>query len=484
MKRLSFLIAIIFCLQLGFPSLVQSAGEGSVGVKELNFVFVHGAAGTACVTQLLADSVLEQISDYIRNYEQANPGVKVRVNTLNRCYPDDVDLDTWADNIAKSVDKYLPGKGTVILVGHSMGGKSAIHAVAKNVGNLADRVALVVTINTPIKRLDKYQVAAGGSFVDLCRAVWLLRPDRGACTSVAYYDSSEEAKWVSENKHWLDFISGEDAPLSKQFDYGGVDPYPRDMDDGALPISAQYSDGADVVYYGEYGHTDFSHSNEAADFMASEILQYIFGGSIGCSVFARGGSFEHRAGGLMGTDFWQDLIGDTLAGSGTLWHWNQSYTQWQEWEDVVEYCPPAYEKYKRSRYEINRVESSAVFTSIEESRWLDADNPEDFRLYLRTRAAPRNSLQVDWNIYRQESLPLETKRDRYEVAIVAGTPLTGIESALWATDDPRDLRAQVWSQAERPFRWFKAEWKVYYKENRQRKVIDEIPVLPEAIPVR
>ena len=484
MKRLSLLVTIALCLQLGFSGPVESATERSVEVKELNFVFLHGAGGVPCTQQLLADTILEQLPEYILDYEQANPGIKVRVDTLNRCYPNDVDIDTWAENIASSIDKHLPGKGNLILIGHSMGGKSAIYAVARNIGNLADKVALVVTINSPIKSLDRYPVAGGGPFLNYCRARWLLRSDRGVCTSVAGYDSSEDGGWVGDNKHWLAFISSEGAPLSQQFDYGGVDPYPRDMDDGALPLSAQFSDGADVVYYGEYGHSDFGVLNEVADFMTGEILQYIFGGSIECSVLARGGSFEHKAGGLLGTDYWQDIAGDVLARSGRLWHWNQSYTEWQEWEDVVEYYPPTYEKDRRSRYEISRVRSSAVFTSIEESRWLEPDNPEDFCLYLRTRAAPRNYLQVDWNIYRQRLLPMETKRDRYEVRIVAGTPLAGVRGVSWATDDPRDLRLQIRSWAERPFRWFEAEWSVYYKENRQRSVIDEIPALLEAAPVR
>lgn len=479
MKRLSFLIAFVLCLQLVFSGTVASATEAPIEVKELNFVFIHGAGGYPCALQLLADTIVEQMPEYILEYEQANPGTRVRFNTLNRCYPSDVDIDTWAQNIASSIDNYLPGKGALVLIGHSMGGKSALYAVAKNVGNLADRVALVVTINSPIKPMENYSITGGGSFLNYCRARW-LRSDRGVCDSAAYYDSSEDGRWVSDNKHWLAFVSSENAPLSEQCDYGGVDGYPRDMDDGVLPLSAQYSDSADVVYYGEYTHTDFGNSNEAGEFMAGEILQYIFGGVIECSVFVKDGSFEHEAGGLFGTDYWQDLVGDVLAQSGKLWHWNQSYTRWQQWEDVVEYSPPTYEKYKRSRYEISRVRSSAIFTRIEDSHWLETDNPEDFRLYVQTRAAPRNYVQVDWNIYRQDLLPVETKRDHYEVEIVAGTPLTYISDVSWATEDPRDLRLQIWSRAERPFRWFEANWRAYCKENRQRKVIDEIPTLPEA----
>jgi hypothetical protein len=296
--------------------------------------------------------------------------------------------------------------------------------------------------------------------------------------SVATYDSSEDGKWVSQNRHWLAFISGENAPLSPQFDYGGVDPFPRDMDDGALPMSAQYSDGADVIYYGEYGHSDFHIIKEVADFMAGEILQYIFGGTVQCSVLARDGGFEHKAASLLGTDYWQDTIGEVLGESSFLWHWNPSYTKWQEWQDTVEYNPPTYENELRSKFEVSREQSAPFFTSIKEVRWLSPDNPADCRLYLRTSAAPRNSIQVDYSIYVQGLLPEETKRDHYEIEIVAGTPMAEINQGSWLNDNTRDLRAGVSSRAERPFRWFEAKWRVYYQESRQRNVIDEIPAVP------
>ncbi len=477
MKWLPLTLATVLCLQLGYSVPAQAAAESLTGTKELNFVFLHGAGGNACSLQLLADTMQERLAAYVHSYEQANPGIKVKVNVLNRCYPNNVDIATWADNIASTIAKYLPGEGKIILIGHSMGGKAATYAVAKNMCDLAHRVVLVVTINSPIKPLETYSFAGGGSFLTFCRAA-LLNVDRGVCSSVASYDSSEDGKWVGQNSHWLAFISGENAPLSKQFDYGGIDAFPRDMDDGAIPISAQYSDGADVVYYGEHGHNDFGISDEVANSMAAEILRYIFGGTIECSVLARDGGFGHKAGWGLGTDYWRDLVGDVLGKSGRLWHWNQSYTRWQEWEDVVEYYPPTYEKYKRSRYEARLVKSSKIFTRIGKLHWLEPDNPEDCRLYLQTKAAPRNYIQVDWHIYLQGLLPSGTKRDHYEVRITAGTPLAGVGQVSWATDDPRDLRIEIWSHAESPFRWFQIEWKVFYKENRQRNVIDEIPALP------
>jgi hypothetical protein len=122
------------------------------------------------------------------------------------------------------------------------------------------------------------------------------------------------------------------------------------------------------------------------------------------------------------------------------------------------------------------VNSFPLLTGIKESRWLNADNPEDCRIYLQTRAAPRNSVQVGWTVYQQGLLPLGIERDHYEVEIATGTPLTNIGHVSWETADTRDVRLRIWSEAESPFRWFKAQWRVYFKESRQRKVIDEIPV--------
>ncbi len=470
-RRLTWLTAVGLCLQIALFSSAQSAPEEPTRVKELNFVFLHGAPGNVCSVQLLSDSIMAQLAEYILDYEKAHPGTKIRVNMLKRCYPNNVDVHTWATNIADSVDKYF-SKRNLILIGHSMGGKAALYAVARNVGGLAEKVALVVTINSPVKTLYQYYFTGGVSISDYWQARWFLPSDQGTIGSVAYYDSSQDGKWVASNKHWLALISGEAAPQSKQFDVGGVDPLPKNMDDVIIPISAQYSDGADVIYYGEHGHNDFANLDSVAGSVAEQILRYIFGGSIECSVFAKGGVFEHRANWLPLTNSWEDIVGEVPASSGQLWHWNESYTKWQEWEDVVGECTPQDE---RSHYEINRVRSSVLFTSIEELRWLNPDNPEDCRLYLRTKAAPRNYLQVDWNTYGQGLLPPGTKRDRYEVEIVAGTPLAAVEGVSWLTSNPRDLRLLLQSNAEGPFRWFKAEWRTYFKESRERKVIDEIP---------
>jgi pimeloyl-ACP methyl ester carboxylesterase len=466
---------LILCFQLSFISPVRSDTNTSAEiVKELNFVFLHGGGGVSCTQQLLADTLLEKIPEYIQEYNLADPGTRIKVNILNRCYPGDVDIETWANNVADSIEKHLPSLGKIILVGHSMGGKVALYTAANDIGGIADRVALVVTIDSPILKMEEYKVTGGGSFIQYCQARW-LSSDIGICNSIAFYDSTADGKWVAENRHWLALISAESSPLSSEFNYGGVDPYPRDMDDGAIPLTAQYTDDADVVYYGGYYHSDFGTSDEVAELISGNILKYIFGGLIECSVFADSGTLTHKARRLLGTDYWQDTTRDVIANRGTLWHRNKSFSQWQEWEDIVTYDARDEDR-KRSRFEVARSRSSTIFTGIEESRWFDPENPSDFRLYIRSKAPPGGVIRIDWNIYRRDLLPVGVKRNHYEIEITAGTSLSGISDVSWASDDPRDTRLQISSQAESPFRWFESAWRVYSSEKRQRKIIDEIPV--------
>jgi pimeloyl-ACP methyl ester carboxylesterase len=471
-KYLSIIVVAVMCLQAGYFSPVASAQSQPV-VKELNFVFLHGAAGNPCGPQLLADSIMAQIPDFINTYQKAHPNIEVKVDMLNRCYPNDVDVETWADNIAETVNKYFAGKDNLIFIGHSMGGKSALCAVAHNVGNLSEKTAMVVTINTPVKNLSRYQLVGGGSFTDFCRAGWLILPDRGVCGSVGSYDSSADGLWVGQHKHWLAFISGENAPLSGQFDYGGVDPYPRNMDDGALPMSAQYSEGADVIYYGEHGHSDFTSMPNLANSMASQILAYIFDGTVECSALVRDGSWQHKAGLLLGTEVWQDTVGDKLGDSSYVFHWNPTLGV-QKWEDIIDYVPPTYENQLRSRFEITVKKSAPFLASLVEARWLSPDDPSDCRLYIKTRAAAQNYIQVNYKIYVQGLLPESVNRDHYEIEITAGTPMAEINSASWQTENLQDLRVLVSSRAEKPFRWYQAAWRVYKQVSVQRNVIDEL----------
>jgi pimeloyl-ACP methyl ester carboxylesterase len=467
-------LAVIVLLLQCFPWSALASPESTQQVKQLNFVFLHGLDKTSYSMQLLADSITEQAQAYVSDFEHTNPGTKIQINMLQRSYPNDVDIATWADNIADSVIEHFTGKGDLIIIGHSMGGKAALYAVAHNIKKLADLTTMVVTINSPVKNLDSYYVSGGGSVTNYIHARWLLS-DQGVSASIGSYDSSNDGQLVSQNKHWLAFLSAESAPLSPQFDINGIDGYPHDMDDGLVPISAQYSEDCDAVYYGEWGHDDLSKRPEVAGYIADQVLLYLFGGTIESPVLAKSGVFEHHAGWFPVKYHWKDELGEIPGASGVISHTNSSFFKWQEWEDIVGESSAGS---LRSNYEVRSVGSLPLLTSIKETRWLDSDNPTDLKLYVKTRAAPRRSVQVQWNILQNDLLPSETKRDHYEIKIIDGTSLSGIPRALWVTDNVSDTRLQVWSQAEGPFRWYKAEWKVYSQESRSRKVIDEIPVRP------
>ena len=362
-KKFALLITVAVLIHIGVSTPVQSAPEDAIRVKELNFVFLHGVGSHSCSLQLLEDVMVKQLTTYVADYERTHPDTKIQVNILKRCYPSNVDINTWADNVADSINEHLSGRKNLIFIGHSMGGKTALNIVAKDVGGLSGKTAMVVTINSPIKSLQDYYFTAGNSMSAFYQTQWLVL-DQGVSDTVTFYDSSKDGQWVAKNKHWLAFISAESAPLSDQYNFAGVDPLPRNMDDDIIPISAQYADGADVIYYGEQSHTDYSSEDEVAGFIAGQILRYIFGGRIECSVFAGQGIIEHKADWLLGKDYWEDVVGEVLVDSGTVQNKNESFFRWQEWEDTVgDYDADVI----RSSFSVKRV-SIPFFTSIKESR--------------------------------------------------------------------------------------------------------------------
>jgi hypothetical protein len=471
-KGFGVLVMVAILLPHNLSNAAPALTEGTTQIKELNFVFLHGMGGNPCTLQHLSDWITKRVSDYIYLYEEKNPGTKVKVNMMSRCYPGYCDIDKWANNIVESINTNFKDKDNLIIIGHSMGGKAALYAVAKNIGGLASKVSTVVTINSPIKNLGGYYAPGGGPVLKYC-STGLLGSDEGVCSSLTSYDSSDDGKWVAKNCHWMAFISAENAPLSTQFDRSGVDAWPRDMDDGIVPISAQYADGADVIYYGEQAHSALGTSDETAEFIANQIIRYLFGYPVDCCVFSRNNTFNQSADWLLGKDHWDQVVGEIVAASGILRHTNESFVQWKQWEDTVgEIIPEA----QRSNSIVRQL-SFPLLTSIKEARWITSNEPEDCRLYLRVGAAPRTTVEVNWAVYRSPLLPEGMKRAYYEVNITDGTPLVAITQVAWASKDNRDLRLRIRSEADSPFRWFDAEWRVYYYETRQKRIIDEIPAV-------
>ncbi len=470
---LAAVLGMVLAAIPGHPAQAATAGE-----KELNFVFLHGMGATAASMQSLADTIEERAQPRVSAYQQANPGLVVKLNVLLRSYPNNVDAKTWAENVAADVKTHFAGKTDLILVGHSMGGKAALYGVAHNSGGLGDLTDLVVTIDTPVKDLNAYHIVGGGTVTDYIRTSRVISDD-GVATSLGTYDSSEDGLEVGTKKHWLALIASESAPLSPEFDFSGLDPYPQDMDDGLVPISAQYAPGADTVYYGEHGHSDFSDHPDITGYVADKILTYVFGGQIAISAEDGSGTFEHHAGFLPFTYRWSDRLGETVGGSGVFSHTNDSLLRWQSWNDVVGACSPGS---RPSRYQIS-LTSFPFLTRLTRQSWANPKDTSDCSIEIGSKAAPKTRVKAKWKIIEYRPLPNGAKRDHYEIKVVEGTPVVGIIAASWISADPGDARIASSSRAEGPFRWFRAEYRVFSQKTVDRNIIDQIPArAPVTIP--
>jgi hypothetical protein len=242
------------------------------------------------------------------------------------------------------------------------------------------------------------------------------------------------------------------------------------MDDGLVPISAQYSAGADAVYYGDHGHSDFSDYPDVTVIIADQVLRYIFGGTIATSTPDSGGTFEHHAGFLPFTYRWNDRLGETIGASGIISHTNGSLFSWETWAEIVGACSPGS---LPASFHVN-LTSIPLLTRLGQAGWASPADPTNCGLNIVTRAAPKSQVTVKWKILEHKPLPQGVSRDHYEITVTAGTPVVGITSASWLTDNLTDVRLNARSQAEGPFRWFKAEFRVFYQQPVQRKLIDDI----------
>jgi len=243
-----------------------------------------------------------------------------------------------------------------------------------------------------------------------------------------------------------------------------------------VPISAQYAPGGDVVYYGDHGHSAFVSNAEVAGVLADDILRYIFGDSIRISIPGYDQGVEHHAGWFPFTYRWDDLIGETGRTSGNISHTNPSFFKWQEWEDIIDYAP----NNSRSSFTTSRI-SIPFLTAVKEVRWWNSDDPNDSRLYIKTRAAPRTTVRVEWNVLQYVSLPPDVSRDHYEIEVTGGVALAEIRRAFWLSDNVSDPRVQIGSQAEGPFHWFTCNVKVFFQREQQRKLIDGFSVQKSAV---
>ena len=462
-------VFLVLFIQLALVRSVcqaQIQAQTTTQTKDLAFVFLHGMGGNPGTFQLLSDSIVDKLPAYVRGFEQKNPDVIILAadETLIRQYPNYVDIDTWANNIATSINKYFPYKN-LVLVGHSMGGKAALYMTAHNIGNISDRIAAVVTINSPVKKLSGYYTIGGANFF---QEKFLLTQDRGVIKSLETYDASADGKWVAEHKHWLALCSSESSPMGSKFNTSGVDPLPWDMDDTIVPISAQYADGADVVYYGEHYHSEFGDDPALSSALADYILKYVFGDDIDLSVLSLSGSVKYDAGIFPFQYNFKAILGEEQLATGTFTYNNDSW--W--WQGQTFVVGEANLNGIRSSFDI-KTQCIPIISGLSQANWLKSDEG-DSRLVVRVRAAPRSRVIVTWSIVGYQ--PKDMARDRYEVSVSTGTPFSAVSNVTWAGKETSDYRLQLSSQAQGPLRWLAIEWKVYAKVRGSGNVIDGLQV--------
>ena len=457
-------VFLVLLIQLVITSSVCQA-QPATQTKELAFVFLHGMGGSPGTFQLLSDSIVDKLPAYIRGYEQKNPDVAILAadETLIRQYPNYVDIDTWANNIAISIKKYFPHKN-IVLIGHSMGGKVALYMTAHNIGNISDRIAAVVTINSPVKKLSQYYTVGGANFF---QESFLITQDRGVINSIENYDASADGKWVAEHKHWLALCSSEGSPMSSQFNHSGVDAFPWNMDDTIVPIEAQYADGADVVYYGEHYHSEFGNDPALSSALADYILKYVFGEDIDLSVLSDSGSIKYDAGIFPFKYNFKEIVGVEQLATGTFTYQNDSWG-WQEKTFVV---GEANLNGIRSSFDV-KTQCIPIISGLSQAKWLKSDEG-DSQLVVRVRAAPHSRVIVTWSIIGYH--PKDMARDRYEASVSTGTPFTTVSTVTWAGNETSDYRLQLIAQAQGPLRWLTIDWKVYAKVKGSGNVIDGLP---------
>jgi pimeloyl-ACP methyl ester carboxylesterase len=227
--------------------------------RYVDVVFLHGWGSSGQRMSVLAEEIAPRLS---------RSGYTIRPWIWS--LPSTVGLDQWADHIRAHIASRLPQDADkIVLIGHSMGGKAAIHAVYSDQA-LSRRVPLIITLNTPYAALAPYQ---GGieAFCKIRGDFWPggVPADQGVCASLAYRSVAEEVVPLTlRGVTVVSFRSSRDRCLP-------VDLYPGLPDDGVVPIEAQTANGAVRVDYGSYCHWECLDRREVARLVADLAVPYI-----------------------------------------------------------------------------------------------------------------------------------------------------------------------------------------------------------------
>ncbi|MFO8077701.1 MAG: alpha/beta hydrolase [Thermoplasmatota archaeon] len=273
-------------------------------LSEFNILFLHGMPETPNVLVPLKEKLKILFAEK-----------NITMNSWYPHLPDAESVDVWAENIADEINQWSP-TGQIVIIGLSMGGKAAVHAVADDSYGIQEKVETVITINSPIKQFQQYY----NSFFGYCypkpiiplmatELMGYAKPD--GLHDVIFFDSTDEANWIAQEKQLLTFTSGEHLPADSLFDDDLGDMFPRVIDDGTVPTPAQYTEYSDTVYYGIQQHESVFRDlsvNGARDNIAENISRYLVGEPINCSVLLDSGVISHRAHFFNHDTTWTDCI--------------------------------------------------------------------------------------------------------------------------------------------------------------------------------
>lgn len=315
-KNINKVYQIFICiiiLSLVSPSVISiKYSNKSYKIQPTIWIaFFHGLGGNLTSNIPLINEINQQFN---------NSGIVLKF--LNPQLPNDVNLNSWSQNIAISlkdwIEQNLQYNPRIVIVGHSMGGKAALYAAAHDDQGIFNYVESIITINSPIKNLGRYKLFTymwNGLVVSLIAKKYLHSFKTASIIDIRDKDSSIDAKkWViDEKKDWMAFISGENYPSDPSYDLktmlGEVDPFPREMDDGIVPIDAQYTENAIIEYYGSYDHQSMINNQIVVKNLASIIVKYCFGEFINVSKFYEKGENTHIT--ILPKE-WTDIVGDRI----------------------------------------------------------------------------------------------------------------------------------------------------------------------------
>lgn len=266
-------LAIVFVITLSFVSVNSLNTYAAENSRTIHVLFLHGMPETPGVLMPLKER-LEEL------FEKQNI-------VFDFCYPhlpDTASVADWSENVAEEINQWNPS-GKIVVIGISMGGKVAIHLTAQEQFGVQNQIDSVITINSPIRSLNHFFNSFFGyyypSFILPFMGTAVMnysKPD--GFIDVIQFDSSSEAKWIASEKNLLTFISGEQNPNDELFDGELGDMFPRAMDDGVVPMNAQYIHDGSIVYYGIKPHEavlkDLS-SQGACDKIASTVFDFLMG---------------------------------------------------------------------------------------------------------------------------------------------------------------------------------------------------------------